>query len=61
MLSIESNYSQAKLKLYGLFIALRWFRLYLTGVKRLIVEVDAKYIKEILNTPDLQSIAVLNC
>ena len=61
MSPIEFNYSQVKLELYGLFIALRWFRLYLTGVKRLIVEVDAKYIKGILNTPNLQPIAVLNC
>ena len=61
ILPVESNYFQTKLELYRLFIALRQFRLYLTGVKRLIVEVDAKYIKKILNTSDLQSIAVLNC
>ena len=60
MSPVESNYSQAKLELYGLFIALRRFRLYLAGVKRLVVEVDAKYIKGMLNTPDLQPIAVLN-
>ena len=39
---------------------LRHFRLYIIGVKNLIVEVDAKYIKEMLNHPDLQPNAVIN-
>jgi len=43
--SVEERYSQPKLELYGLYRALRAFRLYLIGVKNLIVEVDAKYIK----------------
>ena len=52
--------SQPKLKLYGLYRALCHFRLYIIGVKNLIVEVDAKYIKEMLNHPDLQPNAVIN-
>ena len=56
----ESNYSQPKLELYGLFRALRHFRLYLVGVKNLHVEVDAKYIKGMLNDPDLQPNATIN-
>ena len=56
----EARYSQPKLELYGLFRALRAYRLYLVGVKRLIVEVDAKYIKGMLNEPDLQPNATLN-
>ena len=56
----ESNYSQPKLELFGLFRALRHYRLYLIGVKNLYVEVDAKYIKGMLNEPDLQPNATMN-
>ena len=56
----ESRYSQPKLELYGLFRALRHYRLYLIGVKNLHVEVDAKYIKGMLNEPDLQPSASMN-
>ncbi len=56
----ESRYSQPKLELYGLFRALRHYRLYLIGVKSLNVEVDAKYIKGMLNEPDLQPNATIN-
>ncbi len=56
----ESRYSQPKLELYGLFRALRAYRLYLIGVQNLKVEVDAKYIKGMLNEPDLQPNATIN-
>lgn len=56
----EARYSQPKLELYGLFRALRAYRLYLIGVKMLRVEVDAKYIKGMLNDPDLQPNATIN-
>ena len=56
----EAQYSQPKLELYGLYHMLCHFRLYIIGVKNLIVEVDAKYIKEMLNCPDLQPNAVIN-
>jgi hypothetical protein len=56
----ESRYSQAKLELYGLFRALRATRLYTIGVKKLQVEVDAKYIKGMLNNPDIQPNATIN-
>ena len=56
----ESRYSQPKLELYGLFRALRNFRIFLIGVKNLHVEVDAKYIKGMLNEPDLQPNAAIN-
>jgi transposase InsO family protein len=56
----ESNYSQPKLELYGLFRALRHYRLFLYGVKHLWIEVDAKYIKGMLNEPDLQPNATIN-
>jgi transposase InsO family protein len=56
----ESRYSQPKLELYGLFRALRAYRIHLIGVKNLQVEVDAKYIKGMLNEPDLQPNAAIN-
>lgn len=60
MNKVESNYSQPKLELYGLYRALRHFRLYLIGAKTLHVEVDAKYIKGMMNDPDLQPNSTLN-
>ena len=60
MSATESRYSQPKLELFGLYRALRHWRLYIIGVKNLIVEVDAKFIKGMLNEPDLQPNAVIN-
>lgn len=60
MSDVESRYSQPKLELFGLYRALRHYRLYLIGVKNLYVEVDAKYIKGMLNSPDLQPNAAIN-
>ena len=56
----EKNYSQAKLELYGLMRALKAVRLYIVGVGNLTVEVDAKYIKGMLNNPDVQPNATIN-
>jgi len=56
----ESHYSQPKLELFGLFRALRAWRTYIIGVKTLHVEVDAQYIKGMLNEPDLQPNAAIN-
>ena len=50
----EANYSQSKVELYGLFRALRASRLYLVGLPTFQVEVNAKYIKGMLNNPDVQ-------
>jgi hypothetical protein len=57
---VESRYSQAKLELYGLFRALRAVRVWIFGVPRLTIEVDAKYIKGMINNPDLQPNASIN-
>jgi hypothetical protein len=57
---VESRYSQSKLELYGLYRALRHWRLYIVGAKKLTIEVDAKYIKDMLKNPDLQPSNVLN-
>lgn len=56
----ESRYSQPKLELFGLYRALRHWRIYIIGVKKLVIEVDAKYIKGMLNDPDLQPNAAIN-
>jgi len=56
----KSRYSQAKVKLYGLFRALRATRLHLIGVRNLIVEVDTSYIKGMLSNPDIQPNAAIN-
>jgi hypothetical protein len=64
-ISIPSNmllpqYSQAKLELYGLFHALHAYRIYIIRVKNLIVEVDAKYLKGMLNNLDIQPNVTIN-
>ena len=56
----ESRYSQAKLELFGLFHALKDCWIWIIGVKNLVVEVDAKYIKGMINNPDIQPNAIIN-
>ena len=56
----QSNYSQPKVELFGLYCALRATRHYIINVQKLIVEVDAKYIKGMINNPDLQPNATIN-
>jgi hypothetical protein len=57
---VESHYSQAKLELYGLFRMLCAVHIFIFGVKNLTVEVDAKYIKGMINNPDLQPNMTIN-
>ncbi|KAJ8463434.1 hypothetical protein ONZ45_g17581 [Pleurotus djamor] len=56
----ESRYSQAKLELYGLFRALLACKIWLVGAHNLVVEVDAKYIKDMINNPDILPNAAMN-
>ena len=56
----EARFSQPKLELYGLYRALRSLKLYLLGVRNLIIEVDAKYIKGMLANPDIAPSASIN-
>jgi hypothetical protein len=56
----EQRYSQAKIELYGLFRALKDVRLYILGVRNLVVEVDAQYIKGMINNPDMVPNAAAN-
>src|ERR1700692_3255298 len=56
----EARFSQPKLEIYGLYRALRTLRLYLIGLRNLIVEVDARYIRGMLSNPDIQPSASIN-
>ena len=56
----EKRFSQPKLELYGLFRALKAYKMYIIGVRNLIVEVDARYIKGMLNNPDIAPSASIN-
>jgi transposase InsO family protein len=56
----ESRYSQAKLELYGLFRSLKHTQLYTIGVKKLVVEMDAKFIKGMINNPTLHPNDAIN-
>ncbi|KAF8675700.1 hypothetical protein AX14_005026 [Amanita brunnescens Koide BX004] len=56
----EQRYSQAKLELYGLFRSLKAVKIFLIGVKRLVIEVNAKYIKGMINNPDIQPNNAMN-
>lgn len=56
----EARFSQPKLELYGLYRALRSLKLYLIGVRNLVVEVDARYIKGMLQNPDIAPSASIN-
>ena len=56
----EARYSQPKLGLYGLFRALRAWRIYLIGVKNLVIDMDAIAVKGILNNPDIHPNNTIN-
>lgn len=59
-IGIDGKRYQAKLELFGLFRALKDCRIWIIGVKNLVVEVDAKYIKGMINNPDIQPNATIN-
>jgi len=56
----KAKYSQPKLELYSLFQSLRAAHLWIIGIRNLIIEVDMKYIKDMLNNPDIQPNATIN-
>ncbi|KXN81373.1 Pol polyprotein [Leucoagaricus sp. SymC.cos] len=55
-----SQYSQSKLKLYSLFQVLNAIKLWIISAKKLVIEVDAQYIKGILNKPDIHPNTAIN-
>ena len=56
----EARFSQPKRELFGLMRALHACRHWLIGVRKLIVETDASYIKGMLENPDLMPNATIN-
>ena len=56
----ESRYSQPKIELYGLFRALRALRVHIVGITNLIIEMDAQFIRGMVNNPDVQPNAAMN-
>ena len=56
----EGRFSQPKLELYGLYRTLRSLKLQLIGIRNLVVEVDAAYIKGMLRNPDIAPSASIN-
>ena len=56
----EARFSQPKLELYGLYRMLRALKLILLGLRNLVIEVDAAYIKGMLRNPDLAPSASIN-
>ena len=56
----EARFSQPKLEIYGVYRTFCALRLYLIGVRNLVLEVDAKYIKGMLRNPDIAPCASIN-
>ena len=56
----EARYSQAKIELYGMYWCLRALQMHIVGLPRFSVEVDAKYIRGMLNNPDIQPNNAMN-
>lgn len=56
----ELHYLQAKLNLYSLFCALKAVKIWIIGIKNLIVKVDTQYIKGMINNPDIQPNTSMN-
>lgn len=57
---VESRYAQSKLELYGLFHALKEYKLHLVGIKNLIIKVDAACIPGMLKNPTIQADDAVN-
>src|SRR5260370_31058886 len=56
----EARYSQPKIELYSLFRVLRALHVHLIGVKNLVIEMDAQFIRGMLCNPDIQPNATIN-
>jgi hypothetical protein len=56
----ERRFSQPKLELYGLFHTLCAYKIFIVSICNLIIEVDARYIKGMLNNPDTVPSASIN-
>ena len=57
----KSHYSQVKLELYRLFHTLKSIKVWIISVKNFTIEVNAQYIKGMLNNLDIQPNTSMNC
>ena len=57
---VQGRYGQSKCKLYGLYIAMMKARFHLFGVRKLVVEHDARYLKGMVDNPDVIPDATIN-
>jgi len=56
----KSCYSQAKIEIYSLWCSLQAYQLYIIGIRNLRVEINASYIKGMLNNLDIQPGTAMN-
>ncbi|KNZ75900.1 L-type lectin-domain containing receptor kinase IV.3 [Termitomyces sp. J132] len=56
----EARFSQPKLELYSLYQALQALQMYFIGVRNLIIKVNARYIKGMLQKPNIQPSTSMN-
>jgi hypothetical protein len=56
----EARFSQLKLEIYGLYRALRAYRMWAIGVRNLVIETDARYIKGMLAHLDILPLVSIN-
>jgi hypothetical protein len=56
----KARFSQPKLEIYGLYCAFKTLRMYLIGIRNLVVEVDASHIKGMLQNLDILPSASIN-
>jgi hypothetical protein len=56
----KRRFSQPKLELYRLFCALHTYKIFIVGICNLIIEVNERYIKGMLNSPDTVPSASIN-
>ncbi|SJL19060.1 uncharacterized protein ARMOST_22667 [Armillaria ostoyae] len=56
----EARFSQPKRELYGLLRALKACQYWLIGIRNLVVETDAQYIKGMLSNPGMGPNATIN-
>lgn len=57
---VQSRYSQPKIELFRLFRALRAIRLFIYRIKKLVIKMDAAYVKGMINNLDQQSNTTIN-
>ena len=57
---VQGRYGQSKCELFGLYVAFTQARFWLFGVRNLVVEHDARYLKGMVENPDRIPDAVMN-